>query len=98
VRLTQPPRSGRSPAGTAAALRTMMRLVVTAGTARRSLGDLPGGVHAKTGTAEAGGGVENGWLIGYRGDDLAFGCLVEGGGHGADSCGPLVHEFLLATG
>jgi hypothetical protein len=83
------------PAGTAAALRGMMREVVTAGTARRSLGDLPGSVHAKTGTAEAPGG-DNGWLIGYRGD-LAFGCLVEGGGHGADSCGPLVRQFLLSV-
>jgi hypothetical protein len=82
------------PGGAAAALRAMMRLVVTAGTARHALGDLPGGVHAKTGTAEAPGG-DNGWLIGYRGD-LAFGCLVEGGGHGADSCGPLVRDFLSA--
>jgi Penicillin binding protein transpeptidase domain/NTF2-like N-terminal transpeptidase domain len=83
------------PAGTASALRAMMRQVVTAGTARRALGDLPGSVHAKTGTAEAPGG-DNGWLIGYRGD-LAFGCLVEGGGHGADSCGPLVRDFLRSV-
>src|SRR5881409_3590327 len=47
----------------------MMRQVVTAGTARRTLGD---GVHARTGTAQA-PGTENGWLIGYRGD-LAVGC------------------------
>jgi cell division protein FtsI/penicillin-binding protein 2 len=90
-------RAARSlPTAIAAALRDMMRQVVTAGTARHALGDLPGGIHAKTGTAQAPGG-DNGWLVGYRGD-LAFGCLVEGGGHGADSCGPLVREFLRATG
>lgn len=86
----------RLPAGAGAALRAMMREVVTSGTARRTLGDLPGGIRAKTGTAEAPGG-DNGWLMGYRGD-LAFGCVVEGGGHGADSCGPLVRQFLQSVG
>jgi hypothetical protein len=80
------------PAASAAALRAMMRQVVLTGTARATLGGLPGQVSAKTGTAET-GGPDNGWMIGYRGD-LAFGCLVEGGGHGADSCGPLVRDLL----
>jgi hypothetical protein len=81
------------PAASATALRAMMRQVVRTGTARRTLGDLPGQVSAKTGTAET-GGPDNGWIIGFRGD-LAFGCLVEGGGHGADSCGPLVRDLLI---
>ncbi|HVQ94463.1 MAG TPA: penicillin-binding transpeptidase domain-containing protein [Mycobacteriales bacterium] len=80
------------PAASATALRAMMRQVVLTGTASRTLGGLPGRVSAKTGTAET-AGPDNGWIIGFRGD-LAFGCLVEGGGHGADSCGPLVHDLL----
>jgi cell division protein FtsI/penicillin-binding protein 2 len=84
--------AGSLPAASAAALRAMMRQVVLTGTARSTLGGLPGPVAAKTGTAET-GGPDNGWIMGYRGD-LAFGCLVEGGGHGADSCGPLVRDLL----
>jgi Penicillin binding protein transpeptidase domain/NTF2-like N-terminal transpeptidase domain len=84
--------AGSLPAASAAALRAMMRQVVLTGTARSTLGGLSGQVAAKTGTAET-GGPDNGWLLGYRGD-LAFGCLVEGGGHGADSCGPLVRDLL----
>jgi hypothetical protein len=84
--------AGSLPAASATALRAMMRQVVLTGTARRTLGGLPGQVSAKTGTAET-DGPDNGWLIGFRGD-LAFGCLVEGGGHGADSCGPLVRDLL----
>jgi Penicillin binding protein transpeptidase domain/NTF2-like N-terminal transpeptidase domain len=88
--------AGSLPPAAAAALRAMMRQVVLTGTARRTLGDLPGQVAAKTGTAELDGQLDNGWLMGFRGD-LAFGCLVEGGGHGADSCGPLVHDLLAAV-
>jgi hypothetical protein len=83
------------PAASASALRAMMRQVVLTGTARATLGGLSGQVAAKTGTAELDGLPDNGWLMGYRGD-LAFGCLVEGGGHGADSCGPLVHDLLAS--
>jgi hypothetical protein len=35
----------------------------------------------------------HGWFIGYRGD-LAFAVLVEGGGTGADSAGPIANAFL----
>jgi hypothetical protein len=35
----------------------------------------------------------HGWFIGYRGD-LAFAVLVEGGGLGADSAGPIANAFL----
>lgn len=76
-------------------LRTIMRLVVTQGTAT-SLRGVPGDVGAKTGTAEYGTTVPprtHGWLIGYRGD-VAFACLVVGGSGGNSAAGPVVRRFL----
>jgi hypothetical protein len=75
-------------------LRPMMRAVVTTGTAA-GVG-FPPGVYGKTGTAQYGNGPNppsHGWFIGYRGD-LAFAVLVEGGGLGADSAGPIANAFL----
>jgi hypothetical protein len=80
------------------ALRPMMRAVVTSGTAA-GVG-FPAGVYGKTGTAEYGTGANppsHGWFIGYRGD-LAFAVLVEGGGTGADSAGPVANAFLRNLG
>jgi cell division protein FtsI/penicillin-binding protein 2 len=66
--------------------------VVTSGTAA-GVG-FPPGVFGKTGTAQFGNGTQaHGWFIGYRGD-LAFAVLVEGGGTGADSAGPVANAFL----
>jgi Penicillin binding protein transpeptidase domain/NTF2-like N-terminal transpeptidase domain len=82
------------PASILATLRPMMRAVVTVGTAA-SVG-FPAGVYGKTGTAQYGGGADppsHGWFIGYRGD-VAFAVLVEGGGTGADSAGPIANAFL----
>jgi hypothetical protein len=73
-------------------LRPMMRAVVTSGTAA-GVG-FPPGVYGKTGTAQYGTGARShGWFIGYRGD-LAFAVLVEGGGLGANSAGPVANAFL----
>jgi membrane carboxypeptidase/penicillin-binding protein len=75
-------------------LRPMMRAVVTTGTAA-GVG-FPPGVYGKTGTAQYGNGPNppaHGWFIGYRGD-VAFAVLVEGGGLGADSAGPIANAFL----
>jgi hypothetical protein len=75
-------------------LRPMMRAVITSGTAA-GVG-FPPGVYGKTGTAQYGNGPNppsHGWFIGYRGD-LAFAVLVEGGGLGADSAGPIANAFL----
>ncbi len=58
------------------ALRSMMRLVVTNGTARE-IADC-GEVFGKTGEAEFPGGSHS-WFAGYRGD-LAFASLIVGGG------------------
>ncbi len=82
------------PAAILTALRPMMRAVVTSGTAA-GVG-FPPGVYGKTGTAEYGSGPNppaHGWFIGYRGD-LAFAVLVEGGGFGANSAGPIANAFL----
>ncbi len=35
----------------------------------------------------------HGWFIGYRGN-LAFAVIVEGGGFGASSAGPIANAFL----
>jgi cell division protein FtsI/penicillin-binding protein 2 len=53
-------------------------------------------VYGKTGTAQYGNGPNppsHGWFIGYRGD-VAFAVLVEGGGLGVDSAGPIANAFL----
>ncbi|MEU0462989.1 penicillin-binding transpeptidase domain-containing protein [Amycolatopsis sp. NPDC006131] len=55
-------------------LRTMMREVVTGGTATGLRAS--GTVHGKTGTAQYGDGSQaNGWFVGYRGD-VAFSALT----------------------
>ncbi|HET7668261.1 MAG TPA: penicillin-binding transpeptidase domain-containing protein [Mycobacterium sp.] len=58
------------------ALRPMMRLVVTNGTAKDLSGS--GDVRGKTGEAEFNGG-SHAWFAGYRGD-MAFAALIVGGG------------------
>ncbi|MDY6870474.1 MAG: penicillin-binding transpeptidase domain-containing protein [Actinomycetota bacterium] len=58
------------------ALRPMMRLVVTNGTAKELAG--AGDVRGKTGEAEFASGSHS-WFAGYRGD-LAFAALIVGGG------------------
>ncbi|WP_406288129.1 penicillin-binding transpeptidase domain-containing protein [Embleya sp. NBC_00896] len=79
-------------------LRTLMKAVVTEGTARGALAGLSGDVGAKTGTAEVGGGKpNNGWMVAYRGD-IAVAVWVEGGITGGQSAGPIVKSFLGAAG
>ncbi|MDR1825360.1 MAG: hypothetical protein LBR27_08565 [Bifidobacteriaceae bacterium] len=82
----------------AATLRTMMRGVVTSGSAS-VLADLPGEVGAKTGTAEYGSGSPpptNAWMVAIDGD-LAVAVFVEGGAGGARVAGPIVHQFLATV-
>lgn len=64
------------PSGVVTALRSMMREVVTGGTAKGLASS--GKVYGKTGTAQFGNGAQaNGWFAYYR-DDVAFSLLVLG--------------------
>jgi cell division protein FtsI/penicillin-binding protein 2 len=80
--------------GVAATLRTLMRQVVTEGTAAPA--GLPAKVGGKTGTAEFGKGdplPTHAWFIGFRGD-LAFSVVVEDGGVGGKVAAPVAARFL----
>jgi len=77
----------------AAGLRTMMRAVVTEGTAAEA--GLPSGTAGKTGTAEVAGQQPHAWFIGYR-DSLAFAVFVRNAGSGAAAAAPLAAKFLKA--
>ncbi|MET9497230.1 penicillin-binding transpeptidase domain-containing protein [Streptomyces sp. NPDC006552] len=84
------------PAPVVAQLRSMMRATVTEGTAH-VLADLPGGIGAKTGTAEVSEGEpNNGWLVARRGN-VAVACVVEQGVTGGGSAGPVLHSLLSAV-
>ena len=77
------------------ALHTMMREVVTAGTAT-ALRDVPGApVHAKTGTAEYDDNPDHthAWTVGWQGD-IAFAVFVEAGGSSSQTAVPIVEKFL----
>ncbi|GAB94318.1 cell division protein FtsI/penicillin-binding protein 2 [Kineosphaera limosa] len=77
-------------------VRSLMRGVVTQGSAT-FLADVPGGpVLAKTGTAEYGTDSPpktHAWMIGIH-DDLAVAVFVEDGAGGASTAGPLLEDFL----
>ncbi|TCB95753.1 penicillin-binding protein [Micromonospora zingiberis] len=80
-----------------AAVREMMRAVVTSGTGT-ALKDVPGGpVHGKTGTAEYDDNPKNthAWFIGWQGD-VAFAVFVEKGGSGSRTAIPIAERFLRA--
>ncbi len=87
--------SGASVAG-ASGLRTMMREVVTSGTARVAR-SVPGGpVHGKTGTAEFGetGDTQtHAWFVGWQGD-LAFAVFVDRGESGGHTAAPVAAAML----
>ncbi|SHF28051.1 penicillin-binding transpeptidase domain-containing protein [Streptoalloteichus hindustanus] len=83
------------PPGVVAALRGMMREVVTSGTARELARFT--GLHGKTGTAEHGAaGQAHGWFVGFRGD-LAFAVLVVDGGSSKPAL-QVTANFLDAVG
>ncbi|MEU7582377.1 penicillin-binding transpeptidase domain-containing protein [Streptomyces sp. NPDC041068] len=83
---------------TAAALRDLMHYTAVAGTAVKPMSGLGSDMGAKTGSAEVDGQKKpNGWFTAYRGDLAAAG-VVQAGGHGGDSAGPVVRAMLLAGG
>jgi membrane carboxypeptidase/penicillin-binding protein len=97
--MTADPPAGSPPAvaldeNVAAGLRTMMRAVVTDGTAAKA--GLPLDTAGKTGTAEEVGQQPHAWFIGYRGS-LAFAVFVRNGGGGGSAAAPLAAKFLKAV-
>lgn len=82
----------------AATLRTLMREVVSSGTAAGA--GLPADVSGKTGTAEFGSGDKpptHAWFIGFQGD-LAVAVVVEGGGVGGEVAAPIAASFFKTPG
>jgi cell division protein FtsI/penicillin-binding protein 2 len=83
-----------------ATLHTLMREVVTSGTAAGQFTGVPGGpIYAKTGTAEFGStspAPTHAWLVGWQGN-LAFAAFVDTGRSGAVAAGPVVRSFLTAV-
>ncbi|MEV0004004.1 penicillin-binding transpeptidase domain-containing protein [Micromonospora sp. NPDC050980] len=78
-----------------AALKSMMRQVVTGGTGV-ALADVPGApVHGKTGTAEYDNNPAHthAWFVGWQGD-VAFAVFVEQGGSSTTSAVPIAERFL----
>ncbi|MEV0123408.1 penicillin-binding transpeptidase domain-containing protein [Streptomyces sp. NPDC050703] len=83
---------------TLSGLRELMHYTAVAGTAAEPMSGLGSDTGAKTGSAEVDGQKKpNGWFTAYRGD-LASAAVVQQGGHGGDSAGPLVRAMLLAGG
>ncbi|MEV0439866.1 penicillin-binding transpeptidase domain-containing protein [Streptomyces spectabilis] len=83
---------------TASALRDLMHYTAVAGTAVKPMAGLGADSGAKTGSAEVDGQKKpNGWFTAYRGD-VAAAAVVQAGGHGGDTAGPVVRAVLLAGG
>ncbi len=79
-------------------LRTVLRSVVTEGTATALAGAPGGPVFGKTGTAEFGTATPpktHAWFTGYQGD-IAFAVLVEEGRSGGSVAAPIARSFLTA--
>ncbi|MFJ4715010.1 penicillin-binding transpeptidase domain-containing protein [Streptomyces sp. NPDC088785] len=85
-------------AKTLADLRELMHYTAVAGTAVEPMSGLGADMGAKTGSAEVDGQKQpNGWFTAYRGD-LAAAAVVQAGGHGGDSAGPVVRQMFLTGG
>ncbi|MFE0477556.1 penicillin-binding transpeptidase domain-containing protein [Streptomyces sp. NPDC058947] len=85
-------------AGTLSQLRELMAYTAAAGTAAEAMAGVGGDAGAKTGSAEVDGQKKpNGWFTAYRGDLAAAG-VVQQGGHGGSTAGPIVAALLKAGG
>ncbi|MFJ9664547.1 penicillin-binding transpeptidase domain-containing protein [Streptomyces sp. NPDC101219] len=83
---------------TASQLRDLMAYTATAGTAAEAMAGVGGDKGAKTGSAEVDGQKKpNGWFTAYRGD-VAGAAVVQQGGHGGSSAGPIVASLLKLGG
>lgn len=77
-------------------LRELLRYTAAAGTAAEAMSGLGPDFGAKTGSAEVDGQKEpNGWFTAWKGD-LASAGVVQEGGHGSESAGPIVAALLKA--
>ncbi|WP_062645289.1 penicillin-binding transpeptidase domain-containing protein [Streptomyces maremycinicus] len=75
-------------------LRELMNYTAAAGTAAEAMSGLGPDYGAKTGSAEVDNQEKpNGWFTAYRGDLAAAG-VVQAGGHGGDTAGPIVAALL----
>ncbi|MFE5398497.1 penicillin-binding transpeptidase domain-containing protein [Streptomyces sp. NPDC056568] len=85
-------------AGTLAQLRELMSYTAAYGTAAEAMAGVGGRAGAKTGSAEVDGQKKpNGWFTAYKGDLAAAG-VVQQGGHGGDTAGPIVAALLKNAG
>ncbi|MGW2746121.1 penicillin-binding transpeptidase domain-containing protein [Streptomyces sp. NPDC001450] len=83
---------------TQAQLKDVMQYTAAYGTAAKAMAGLGPDYGAKTGSAEVDGQKKpNGWLTAYRGDLAAAG-VVQAGGHGGDTAGPIVAALLKLGG
>ncbi|MFD8672158.1 penicillin-binding transpeptidase domain-containing protein [Streptomyces seoulensis] len=75
-------------------LRELMNFTAAYGTAAEAMSGLGPDYGAKTGSAEVDNQEKpNGWFTAYRGD-LASAGVVQAGGHGGDTAGPIVATLL----
>ncbi|HEY8978659.1 MAG TPA: penicillin-binding transpeptidase domain-containing protein [Streptomyces sp.] len=75
-------------------LRELMKYTAQYGTAAQAMSGMSGNFGAKTGSAEVDGQEKpNGWFTAYAGDLAAAG-VVQAGGHGGDTAGPIVASLL----
>lgn len=83
---------------TQAQLKEVMQFTAAYGTAAQAMAGLGPDYGAKTGSAEVDGQKKpNGWFTAYRGDLAAAG-VVQAGGHGGDTAGPIVASLLKQGG
>jgi len=83
-------------ASTLSQLREVMQYTAAAGTAAEAMSGLGPDYGAKTGSAEVDGQSKpNGWFTAWKGDLAAAG-VVQQGGHGGDTAGPIVAALLKA--
>ncbi|MEW2134419.1 penicillin-binding transpeptidase domain-containing protein [Streptomyces sp. NPDC005435] len=81
-------------AKTLADLRELMQFTAAYGTAAEAMSGLGPDYGAKTGSAEVDNQKKpNGWFTAYKGDMASAG-VVQAGGHGGDTAGPIVAALL----
>ncbi|RII15001.1 Stage V sporulation protein D [Streptomyces sp. YIM 130001] len=79
-------------------LRTLLNHTATSGSAAEAMASLSGDIGGKTGSAEVDGQKKpNGWFAAWHGD-MAAAAVVQQGGRGGESAGPLVASVLGAAG